>query len=106
MLRNNYNIDYYDMHRIVCDCDYTRHNMRVTITSVRVCSSKLSYIHASRIKDFDKYLCSRLWHNSIMGHFAVRDYAHYRFHEGLEIDKKKTKQNRNTYGSWLTAKIK
>lgn len=78
--------------------------MRVTITSVRVCSSKLSYIHASRIKDFDKYLCSRLRHNSIMGHFAVTDYAHYRFHERLEIEK--TKQNRDTYGSWLTAKIK
>lgn len=79
--------------------------MRVTITSVRVCSSKLSYIHASRIKDFDKYLCSRLRHNSIMGHFAVTDYAHYRFHERLEIEKK-TKQNRDTYASWLTAKIK
>lgn len=26
-----------------------------------------------------------------MGHFAVTDYAHYRFHEGLEIDKKKNK---------------
>lgn len=89
MLRNNYNMDYYDGHWIVCDCDYTRHNACHHYVSTRVLVQIIIYIHASRIKDFDKYLCSRLRHNSIMGHFALTDYAHYRFHERLEIDKKK-----------------
>lgn len=88
MLHINYNIDYYDVHWIVCDCDYTRHNACHHYISTRVLV-KIIIIHASRIRDFDKYLCSRLRYNSIMGQFSVTDYTHYQFHEGLEIDKKK-----------------
>jgi len=59
----------------------------------RVCAFTLPNYHIrerheyyKRQSYFDKYLCPRLRHNSIMDHFAVTDYAaHYRFHEGLEL---------------------